>query len=79
MYILIAGGGKVGANLASTLLKVGHEVTLLDNDRHRYSILEEQFEHIARYGDATELYVLERPRSSAPTWWSRSPAMTRTT
>ena len=60
MYILIAGGGKVGANLASTLLQMGHEVTLLDSDRHRYSILEEKFEHVARYGDATELYVLER-------------------
>jgi trk system potassium uptake protein TrkA len=60
MYILIAGGGKVGANLASTLLKMGHEVTLLDNDRHRYAILEERFEHVARFGDATELFVLER-------------------
>jgi trk system potassium uptake protein len=60
MYILIAGGGKVGANLTSTLLKMGHEVTLLDNDRHRYAILEELFEHVARFGDATELFVLER-------------------
>src|SRR6478609_7300431 len=60
MYILIAGGGKVGANLASTLIKMGHEVSLLEGDRHRYSILEEQFEHVARYGDATELFVLER-------------------
>jgi trk system potassium uptake protein len=60
MYILIAGGGKVGANLTSTLLNMGHEVTLLDNDRHRYAILEERFEHVARFGDATELFVLER-------------------
>jgi trk system potassium uptake protein len=60
MYILIAGGGKVGANLTGTLLKMGHEVTLLDNDRHRYAILEERFEHVARFGDATELFVLER-------------------
>src|SRR5579862_925792 len=60
MYILIAGGGKVGSNLTGTLLKMGHEVTLLDNDRHRYAILEERFEHVARFGDATELFVLER-------------------
>jgi trk system potassium uptake protein TrkA len=60
MYIVIAGGGKVGFNLADTLLKMGHEVTLLENDRHRYGILEERFEHVARFGDATELYVLER-------------------
>ncbi len=37
MYILIAGGGKVGSNLAFTLLKMGHEVTMLDNDRSRYA------------------------------------------
>ncbi len=60
MYILIAGGGKVGFNLADTLLKMGHEVTLLENDRHRYGILEERFEHVARFGEATELFVLER-------------------
>jgi trk system potassium uptake protein TrkA len=60
MYILIAGGGKVGANLTSTLLKMGHEVTLLENERHRYALLEERFEHVARFGDATELFVLER-------------------
>ena len=60
MYILIAGGGKVGSNLAGTLLKMGHEVTVLEGDRDRYSILEERFEHVVRYGDATELYVLER-------------------
>ena len=60
MYILIVGGGKVGSNLTAALLKMGHEVSLLDNDRERYALLEEKFEHVARYGDATELYVLER-------------------
>jgi len=60
VYILIAGGGKVGANLASSLLTMGHEVTLLENDRDRYARLEERFEHVVRYGDATELFVLER-------------------
>jgi trk system potassium uptake protein TrkA len=60
VYILIVGGGKVGTNLTAALMKMGHEVSLLDNDRHRYGLLEEKFEHIARFGDATELYVLER-------------------
>ncbi len=60
MYVLIAGGGKVGSNLAVALLQVGHEVTLVDNDRERYSLLEEKFEHVIRFGDATELFVLER-------------------
>ena len=60
MYVLIAGGGKVGSNLAVALIKMGHEVTLIDNDRERYSLLEEKFEHVIRFGDATELFVLER-------------------
>ena len=60
MYILIVGGGKVGSNLTSTLMKMGHEVTLLEGDRDRYALLEEKFEHVVRPGDATELFVLER-------------------
>ena len=60
MYILIVGGGKVGSNLTSTLMKMGHEVTLIEGDRERYALLEERFEHVVRPGDATELFVLER-------------------
>ncbi|MDX6532917.1 MAG: trk/ktr system potassium uptake protein [Gaiellales bacterium] len=60
MYILIVGGGKVGTNLTATLMKMGHEVTLIENDRDRYALLEERFEHVVRPGDATELFVLER-------------------
>jgi trk system potassium uptake protein TrkA len=41
-------------------MKMGHEVTLIENDRDRYALLEEQFEHVVRPGDATELFVLER-------------------
>jgi trk system potassium uptake protein len=60
VYVLIAGGGKVGANLTGVLTAQGHEVTLMDNDRERYRLLEERFGTIARYGDATELGPLER-------------------
>jgi trk system potassium uptake protein TrkA len=60
MYILIVGGGKVGSNLTGTLIKMGHEVTLIENDRERYQLLEERFEHVVRPGDGTELFVLER-------------------
>jgi trk system potassium uptake protein len=60
MYILIVGGGKVGSNLTGTLTKMGHEVTLIENDRERYQLLEERFEHVVRPGDGTELFVLER-------------------
>jgi trk system potassium uptake protein TrkA len=67
MYILIAGGGKVGANLARTLLKDGkHEVTLIEQRRDRFERLEPEFEHQVLLGDATELYVLERAGIARP-------------
>ena len=60
MYIIIAGAGKVGWNLARELLGEGHEVTVIESDRERYLTVEEELEHAIQYGDATELWVLER-------------------
>jgi trk system potassium uptake protein len=67
MYILIAGGGKVGANLARFLLADGkHEVTLVEQRRDRFERLEQEFEHQVLLGDATEIYVLERAGIARP-------------
>jgi trk system potassium uptake protein TrkA len=67
MYILIAGGGKIGANLARVLLGDGkHEVTLIEQRRDRFERLEQEFEHQALLGDATEIYVLERAGIARP-------------
>jgi trk system potassium uptake protein TrkA len=67
MYLLIAGGGKVGANLARTLLKDGkHEVTLIEQRRDRFERLEQEFEHQVLLGDATELFVLEKAGIARP-------------
>jgi trk system potassium uptake protein TrkA len=60
MYVIIAGGGKVGWNLARELLAKDHEVTLLESERERYLTIEQELEHQVQYGDATELWVLER-------------------
>jgi len=60
MYVVIAGGGKVGWNLARELLEKGHEVTAIEQDRRRYLTVEQELEHAVQYGDATELWVLER-------------------
>jgi trk system potassium uptake protein len=60
MYVIIVGAGKVGWNLARELLEKGHEVTLIDNDRDRYLTVEQELEHNIQYGDASELWVLER-------------------
>ncbi len=60
MYVIIAGGGKVGWNLARELMEKGHEVTLVEGNRLRYLTVEQELEHNVQYGDATELWVLER-------------------
>src|SRR5213083_1191554 len=60
MYIIVVGAGKVGWNLARELLDKGHEVTLIENDRRRYLTVEQELEHNVSYGDASELWVLER-------------------
>jgi len=60
MYVLIAGGGKVGTNLTRSLLQAGHEVTLIEQKPYRFDKLEAEFEHQVIRGDATEIFVLER-------------------
>jgi trk system potassium uptake protein TrkA len=60
MYVLVAGAGKVGWNLARELIAKGHEVTLVEGERRRYLIVEQELEHSVQYGDATELWILER-------------------
>ena len=66
MYLLIAGGGKVGSNLARALLRDGHEVTLIEQRPVRFSQLEVELEHQVLRGDATELFVLERAGIKRP-------------
>src|SRR5512146_3205131 len=66
MYVLSAGGGKVGANLIRSLLRAGHEVTLIERHQWRFDKLEAEFEHQVIRGDATELFVLERAGITRP-------------
>jgi trk system potassium uptake protein TrkA len=66
MYVLVAGGGKLGANVARVLMRGGHEVTLIEQRRERFEQLEVEFEHQVQMGDATELYVLERAGIGRP-------------
>jgi trk system potassium uptake protein len=60
MYVVIAGAGKVGWNLARELISKRNEVTVIESDRSRYLTVEQELEHAIQYGDATELWVLER-------------------
>ena len=60
LYVIVVGAGKVGWNIARELLEKDHEVTLIENDRERYQTVEQELEHNIQYGDASELWVLER-------------------
>jgi trk system potassium uptake protein TrkA len=60
MYVIVVGAGKVGWNLGRELLEKGHEVTLIEKGRNRYLAVEQELEHNVQYGDASELWVLER-------------------
>ena len=60
MYLIVVGAGKVGVNLTRELLKQGHEVTLIESRRDRFRLVEQELEHNIQYGDASELWVLDR-------------------
>jgi trk system potassium uptake protein len=66
MYIVVAGGGKVGANVTRSLLEMGHEVTLIEQRGDRFARLEEEFGPVVLRGDATEISVLERAGIARP-------------
>jgi trk system potassium uptake protein TrkA len=60
MYVIVVGAGKVGWNLARELIDKGNELTVVESDRSRFAVVEEELEHAAQYGDGSELWVLER-------------------
>jgi trk system potassium uptake protein TrkA len=66
VYAIVAGGGKVGANITRSLVQMGHEVTLIEQRRDRWEHLEAELGPIVLQGDATELHILERAGIARP-------------
>ena len=67
MFVIVAGGGKVGSNVRPQ--PDGERATrstLIEQRPFRFERLEAEFEHRAIRGDATELYVLERAGIERP-------------
>jgi len=60
LFVLIVGGGKVGTNLARSMIEEGYEVALVENQRHKYEDLDREFGYAAIFGDGTETQVLEK-------------------
>ena len=54
MFIVIAGGGKVGSALARDLLAAGHEVVVLEEDRRKAQELEDELGSAVIPHDASE-------------------------
>jgi len=59
VYVLIVGGGKVGLNLARTLLDKGHEVTVLEQRPARVQTLERLLGETVARGNGTLPSVLD--------------------
>src|SRR4051812_38641031 len=58
MYVIVAGGGKVGFYLARELVEQGHEVLVIERDGRRGEEIESELGSIVIVGDACEATVL---------------------
>lgn len=58
MFIVIAGGGKVGYYLAKELVQQGHEIVVVERDARRAAEIEADLGSIVMVGDAAETTVL---------------------
>jgi trk system potassium uptake protein TrkA len=59
MYLIVAGGGKIGYYLTKTLVNEGYEVLLIEKDRRKVDIYTERFGNVVMHGDACEASVLD--------------------
>lgn len=59
MYVIVAGGGKVGFALAQALLLGGHEVLCIERDPRRCAVIAEDLGSASVHGDGCEVKVLE--------------------
>ena len=60
MFVLIVGGGKVGLNTARQLLRLGHEIALVEQRKSRFDLIQPELEDALVFGDGTEIWVLEK-------------------
>lgn len=59
MYIIVAGGGKVGFYLTKTLITEGYEVLLIEKNPAKCEIYMEQFGAAIMQGDSAEAATLQ--------------------
>ncbi len=59
-YTIIAGCGRLGANLANTLSEEGKNVLILDRNKEAFRKLSPSFGGLTLEGDGTDLEVLKQ-------------------
>lgn len=59
MYVIIVGAGRVGLNLAQSLVHEGLNVTIIEDDEIISEEVAEEVEAMVIHGDATSIQVLE--------------------
>lgn len=59
MYIIVAGGGKVGYYLAKELLSEGHEVLIIEQNARKCEQIADELGSVAVRGDACEAKTLD--------------------
>ena len=64
MYVVVAGGGKIGYYLARSLLNDGHEVLIIERDRVRADSIAEDLGSVVLRGDACEASTLAEAGAS---------------
>jgi trk system potassium uptake protein TrkA len=58
MYIIIVGAGNVGYYLAKTLMSAGHEVLLIERDKRRCALLQDEFGEMVMRGRGDEIHTM---------------------
>lgn len=58
MYIIIVGAGNVGYYLAKTLLNAGHEVLLIERDKRRCALLQDELGEMVMRGRGDEIHTM---------------------
>ncbi len=64
MYIVIMGGGRVGLTLASSLVTVGHDVTLIESDASLCGNAASELDALVICGNGTDIKTLKEAEIS---------------
>lgn len=68
MYIIIAGGGEIGYNLAKSLIADKHEVLVIEKDINRYNLFSKELGEAIFHGNCCEVSTLKSIGAGRADW-----------